>query len=92
MLDANWKSFATPDVVWSLNQQFQRDGMIIVRNVVPDNLRHAVREEVLSLLDRYAERRDLRLATTGNTARRMSVVPSETIAADGKLISLIYNS
>lgn len=92
MLDANWRSFATPEVVWSQSQQFQRDGMIIIRDIVPSNLRHAVREEVLSLLDRFAERRDLRLATTGNTARRMSVVPSETIAAEGKLISMLYQS
>lgn len=92
MLAENWRSSVTPEIVWTLNQRFQRDGMIVIRNVVPDNIRHAVREEVLSLLDKFAERRDLRLATTGNTARRMSVVPSETIAAEGKLITLLYRS
>jgi len=72
--------------------QFARNGFIILRDVVPDSIRAAVREEVSTLLDRHAERRDLRLATTDNTPRRMSVVPSEYVAEHGELIGALYRS
>src|SRR4051794_1884370 len=71
---------------------FARTGFIVLRDVVPDSIRGAVREEVLALLASHAERRDLRLATTDNTPRRMSVVPSEYVAEHGKLIGALYNS
>jgi len=71
---------------------FARNGFIIVRDVVPDSIRTAVREEVLTLLAQHAERRDLRLATTDNTPRRMSVVPSEYVAEHGSLIGTLYRS
>jgi len=77
---------------WLQAQRFRRDGFLMLREIVPDCVRAAVREEVLALLDRHAERRDLRLATTDYTPRRMSVVPSETIAAEGELIGAIYRS
>lgn len=88
----NWLLHHDESEIWALRQRCERDGFIIVREAVPDNLRQAVREEVFRLLDEHAERRDLRLATTGNTARRMSVVQSEKIGASSPLIRAIYNS
>jgi L-lysine 4-chlorinase len=72
--------------------RFARNGFLLLRDVVPDSIRGAVREEVLKLLDQHAERRDLRLATTDNTPRRMSVVPSELVAEHGELIRSLYRS
>lgn len=92
LLSAHY-AVATP--TWNARMRqhlFVRNGFIMLRDVVPDDLRAAVREEVLSLLGRHAERRDLRLATTDNTPRRMSVVPSEFVAEHGDLIGALYRS
>jgi L-lysine 4-chlorinase len=72
--------------------RFARDGFIKVRNIVPDEIRAQVTGEVLRLLRDHAERRDLHLETTGNTPRFMSLVKSETIAANSKLITALYRS
>ena len=88
----NWQLHHDAADIWTLRQRYERDGFIIVREAVPDGLRQAVRDEVFRLLDEHAERRDLRLATTGNTARRMSVVQSEKIGAGSALIRAVYNS
>lgn len=75
-----------------LSNQFKREGMIKIPEVMPLEIRNSMKEEALRLLDIYAERRDLKLATTGNTPRKMSVVMSETIAAESDLINTIYRS
>jgi L-lysine 4-chlorinase len=80
------------DVTVMERNKFARDGFIKVRNIVSDEIRDAVRDEVLRLLGDHAERRDLYLETTGNTPRFMSVVKSEIITAESELIDAIYNS
>lgn len=75
-----------------LRDHFHRDGFVKVREIVPDEVRGAVREEVLRLLGDHAERRDLLLATTNNTPRFMSVVKSEIIADGSELITTLYKS
>jgi hypothetical protein len=87
--------YAVAVPTWNIRMRentLARNGFLMLRDVVPDSIRAAVREEVLQLLDRHAERRDLRLATTDNTPRRMSVVPSEWVAQNGDLIRAIYHS
>ncbi|MBW4632691.1 MAG: hypothetical protein KME30_12575 [Iphinoe sp. HA4291-MV1] len=66
--------------------------MIKIPEVMPLEIRKSMKEEALRLLELYAERRDLKLATTGNTPRKMSVVTSETIAANSEFINTIYRS
>jgi hypothetical protein len=88
----NWLQHHDPAETWQLRQRFERDGFIILREAVTDELRQRVRDEVFRLLEENAERRDLRLATTGNTARRMSVVQSEKIGAGSSLIRAVYDS
>lgn len=78
--------------VRKLSQRFKRKGMLIIPNIVPLEIRKAVQNQVMALLDQHAERRDLRLATTGNTPRRMSVVTSEIIAQSGGIINQVYRS
>ncbi|HEX8650800.1 MAG TPA: hypothetical protein VF708_08155 [Pyrinomonadaceae bacterium] len=76
----------------ALCQRFRSHGFIKVPDVVPPELRDAAKKEVIRLLDEAAERRDLKLATTDYTPRKMSVVRSEIIAENSPLINAIYNS
>lgn len=80
------------DVVTDQRSRFHRDGFIKLREVVTDEVRSAVRQEVLRLLDLHAERRDLLLETTGNTPRFMSVVRSEFVAKNSDFINSLYRS
>lgn len=73
-------------------QQFKKDGFIKIPEAIPWEMRQQMKAEALRLLENFAERRDLKLATTGNTPRNMSVVPSETIAANSSFINTIYRS
>jgi hypothetical protein len=75
-----------------LTNQFKKEGMIKIPEIVPLEIRKSMKKEALRLLDLYAERRDLKLMTTGNTPRKMSVVTSETIAANSEFINTIYRS
>ncbi len=78
--------------VLSMSQRFRRAGIVTVTDLFPPEVVAGVTDDALYLLDGFAERRDLRLATTGNTRRSMSVVPSETIAANGRVIPTLYRS
>jgi len=85
------KSFSQGDL-FSLTQTFRREGFINIPQVMPQEFREAMREEALRLLADHAERRDLRLETTGNTPRKMRVVHSEFIADNSELVRGIYDS
>ncbi|MFI6207973.1 ArpA protein [Streptomyces sp. NPDC051041] len=74
-----------------LAERFHRYGMVTVTDLIGAATRGRIREETDRLLDRHAERRDLRLATTGFTRRSMSVVPSEVIRDDSGLIAGLYS-
>jgi len=72
--------------IQKLRNSFARDGFLKIREVVTDELRDAVRQEVFRLINAQLERRDLYLATTDNSLRHMSVVRSEFIAQESGLI------
>jgi hypothetical protein len=72
--------------------QFSKYGFVKLRDLVSNDLRDLMKKEVLKLLDANSERRDLLLSTTGNTPRNMSVVKSEIIAKNSRLISSVANS
>nr|6NIE_A Chain A, BesD, lysine halogenase [Streptantibioticus cattleyicolor NRRL 8057 = DSM 46488]6NIE_B Chain B, BesD, lysine halogenase [Streptantibioticus cattleyicolor NRRL 8057 = DSM 46488]6NIE_C Chain C, BesD, lysine halogenase [Streptantibioticus cattleyicolor NRRL 8057 = DSM 46488]6NIE_D Chain D, BesD, lysine halogenase [Streptantibioticus cattleyicolor NRRL 8057 = DSM 46488] len=78
------------DDIRRLSQAFHRFGIVTVTELIEPHTRKLVRAEADRLLDQYAERRDLRLATTDYTRRSMSVVPSETIAANSELVTGLY--
>ncbi|GAA1928136.1 L-lysine 4-chlorinase BesD [Streptantibioticus ferralitis] len=73
-----------------MSEHFHRYGMVTVTDLVGEATRVRVREETDRLLGSHAERRDLRLATTGFTRRSMSVVPSEVIRDNSGLIAGLY--
>ena len=78
--------------IFSLRNEFARNGFIKLRDIVDDVLRQQITNEVNGLIDRQIERRDLHLATTDNTPRYMSVVRSEFIAENSELISALSKS
>ncbi|MEU3711874.1 L-lysine 4-chlorinase BesD [Streptomyces catenulae] len=73
-----------------LSHHYHRYGIVTVTDLITSPTRQAVRAEAERLLGKHAERRDLRLKTTGHTRRSMSVVPSEMIAANSELVTSIY--
>jgi len=75
------KTYSAQDVR-DLSNTFARFGFIKVPKIVPPEIYKAVDASVRELLKQNAERRDLLLATTGNTPRKMSVVKSEIIGQD----------
>lgn len=77
---------------FGISQKFVRDGFIKLTNMMPLEIRQAMKAEAIRLLDLYSERRDLKLATTGNTPRKMSVVHSEVIAENSEFINKVYRS
>lgn len=85
------KSFSPLEVL-ALCQRFRSHGFIKVPEIVPPEIRAAAKEEAIRLLDASSERRDLKLATTDYTPRKMSVVRSEFIAESSPLINAIYRS
>jgi hypothetical protein len=92
IIEANLAEAFSQSDLFTLVQTFMRDGFIKVSEIVPIDVRGAVREEAIRLLDAYAERRDLRLGTTDYTPRKMSVVHSEYIAENSEYIRSIYES
>lgn len=74
------------------SQKFRRYGIVTATNLIRGRTRQLVREEAERLLDLYAERRDLRLATTDNTRRAMSVVPSEIVASKSEMLLDLYKN
>jgi L-lysine 4-chlorinase len=90
MIEAHTKKWLGPAAQFDLRNRFARDGFVLVPDIVPSELKRAVRTDVEDLLARHAERRDLLLRTTGDTPRFMSVVKSELIAAESELITALY--
>ncbi|MDF0556160.1 hypothetical protein [Kamptonema sp. UHCC 0994] len=88
----NIESNFSPESLPLLHQKFKREGFIKIPEVMPRKIRQLMKEEALRLLDLHAERRDLKLATTANTPRKMSVVTSETIAENSEFVNTIYRS
>jgi hypothetical protein len=78
--------------ILSLSHFFKRDGFVKISEILSLEIRKEMKWEALRLLDLYAERRDLKLKTTGDTPRRMSVVTSQNIANNSALIRKIYQS
>lgn len=83
------ENFSPQDIV-DLCQRFRRKGFIKVPGIVSARILDTVKQEAVRLLDLSAERRDLKLATTDFTPRKMSVVRSEIIAENSSLLNTLY--
>ncbi|WP_443093750.1 HalD/BesD family halogenase [Nocardia anaemiae] len=73
-------------------KEFERTGCVAVSRLIPARLRSAVASEALRLVEHMGVRRDLVLAATGYTPRRMRNVTRADIACDGSVIEAIYDS
>lgn len=78
--------------IFTLRNSFARDGFIKLNDIVDTELKNLVKTEVLTLLEKKGERRDLMLSTTDNSPRHMSVVRSEWIAQQKGLITKLSRS
>lgn len=84
--------FSDKREVLRLSQHFRREGYVKIPNVVPDDLKLEVTDEVHRLLDQHARRIDIELKETSNSPRKMSTVSQQAIAGDGELIPRVYES
>ncbi len=74
--------------------EFDRHGYTRFRvgELIPDHMASRLREEADRMLEQFAIRRDMNLATTGYSPRHMSNVPQRFTEANGSLIPALYNS
>jgi hypothetical protein len=86
------KVYADPWEIRQLSQHYRRYGYVKISQLVPDELKSAVRDEVYRLLELHARRIDILMKETGNTPRRMSTVSQQSIGQDSALIPAIYDS
>jgi len=79
-----------PQRTRTLAEIFSRDGVVVMSDLIPKRTWTMVSDEVRRLLDAFAERRDLFLATTSYTPRKMSVIMSNTLQAESPLVMRVY--
>ena len=74
--------------------EFHRDGYtkFKINEFIPEALTRQLRDEVFTLVDQHAVRRDLHIETTGNSPRYMSTVPQRFIESEGLVVPTIYVS
>lgn len=77
-----------------MRNEFHRNGYLNFKNFsfLPKNILEAVHSEVHKLLDLHSVRRDVTIASTGNTYRKMYNVNQPEIKRDGALIPALYQS
>jgi len=73
-------------------RQFERDGLINVRNLLPAPLWNALRAETQSIVSEFGKKRDLRLEQTDNTRRALTTVGNQGCRDAGPCMSAIYDS
>ncbi|HHF0524279.1 TPA: HalD/BesD family halogenase [Legionella anisa] len=82
----------TAKKIRKLREEFSRHGIVKIPDIVSEQLKQNIHNEIYGLLENYAERRDLLLKTTDNTPRYLSVVRSELIEEQSKMIREVRES
>lgn len=85
-------SVFTSKKIRKLREDFSRQGIVKIPEIVSQNLKQKIHQEIYDLLEHYAERRDLLLKTTDNTPRYLSVVRSELIEEYSRIIREVRQS
>lgn len=77
-----------------IRNEFHRNGYFNFKNYsfLPKDVLEAVHADVHDLLNLHSVRRDVTVASTANTYRKMYNVNQPEIKQDGKLIPAIYES
>lgn len=94
-IEAGLKKIAsqyTEQQIWHFANTFSKQGMIVLKDIVPKELLNAVKHEALTLLDQFKERVDLRLKTTDNTPRKMTIVSHTHMLEHANVIKRVYES
>lgn len=94
-LKANFQSMMEDENrMKDMRNNFHRDGYLNFKNYsfLPKDILQAVHAEVHQLLDQHSTRRDVTVASTGNTYRKMYNVNQPEIKQNGSLIPLVYES
>ncbi|GAA2882374.1 hypothetical protein GCM10010517_45520 [Streptosporangium fragile] len=86
------KTFQDPWEIRRLSHDFRRNGYVKLRNLVSDEVKEIVSQEVDRLLDLHARRIDITLKETSDSPRKMSTVSQQSIARDSTLIPELYGS
>jgi hypothetical protein len=73
-------------------EQYLTEGLVKVREICPPGLWLRFTAEAYALLERYSVRQDVRVATTGNSPRRLISVRRSYIDQHGSIIPALYRS
>jgi hypothetical protein len=73
-----------------LRRAYEPEGFLEVPNFAPPEVRAAVAQEVEHLLETAAQRRDVTVASTGNSPRRYAALGRDAIVEGSTVLSAIY--
>jgi hypothetical protein len=76
----------------AMRARFREDGFVALGSLLTPPVRRRFDAEASALLARHAQRRDLRIAVTGGSARRYAIASRADIATDGVLVPAAYRS
>jgi hypothetical protein len=79
-------------VIAELRARFARSGFADLTAVISAGARASIRSEVTAALDAHAERRDVRIAATGESPRRYRIVGRDTLAQACPAALALYRS
>ena len=75
-----------------LKDKFKDDHIVSISDLIPPDLNQKIRKEAKHLLSTEAKRRDLNIASTGNTPRHYSSVGRDQIKDGGTYIPAVFES
>jgi hypothetical protein len=79
-------------MIEALRAAFARNGFADVTAAIPPDLRERIATEATAALDVHAERRDVRVAVTGDSPRRYRIVGRDTLMAVCPAAAAFYRS
>jgi hypothetical protein len=82
----------TDNLVEYLSHDYREDTMVIIRDLLPPDLRVAMEAEARTLLDTEAQRRELLIEQSGGTPRAYNSVGRDAIRRHGTYIPAFFDS
>ncbi|MBA8902085.1 hypothetical protein [Phyllobacterium sp. P30BS-XVII] len=85
-------SSLSPQLQKALKERFKREGTVQIEQLVPSDIAAEMHAQAKRLLNENAKRRDLNLASTGNTPRHYRSVGRDVVYADNGIITTFFES
>lgn len=85
-------SSLSPQLQKMLKEQFKEEGVVQIEHLVPPDLAGEMHGQAKRLLNKNAKRRDLNLASTGNTPRHYRSVGRDVVRSDNGIITAFFES